>query len=315
MFVMSTVDDVGLDLALLRALDALIVERHVTRAALRLRMTQSAMSHALGRLRRAFSDPLFVRGPRGVVPTARATALGPEVRALLDRVDALTRPPGPFDPRVLERTFTFAGADFMELLLLPPLVRRLAKGAPGVTLASRPIVADPEPGLESGALDAAVGVFATPSPRLVMRKLFDETFVCLLRRGHPALARALTIERFAALPHVLVSPRGSGGGAVDDALAAHGLVRRVTVRTATFLAAPLLVEQTDCIATVPSRVAHRMARGRPLVLVPTPLPVGGFAVSLLFHERSRSDPGHAWLREQIGEAAETLATPRKKRAR
>jgi DNA-binding transcriptional LysR family regulator len=315
MFVMSTVDEAGVDLALLRALDALIVERHVTRAAQRLRIGQSAMSHALGRLRRAFGDPLFVRGPRGVVPTARATSLGPEVRALLERADALVRKPGPFDPHALERTFALAGADFMEILLLPPLVRRLAKEAPGVTLASRPIVADPEQALESGALDAAIGVFRSPPSRLVMRKLFDETFVCLLRRGHPALANPLTIERFAALPHVLISPRGSGGGAVDDALGAHGLARRVAVRTATFLAAPLLVEQTDCIATVPARVAHRMARGRPIVVVPTPMPIDGFAVSLLFHERSRTEPAHAWLRDEIVRVSETLAAARKTRAR
>lgn len=235
--------------------------------------------------------------------TDRARALGPEVTALLQRIDALTARPGPFDPAALVRTFTLAGADFMEILLLPPLVRRLMRAAPGVDLASRPIASDPEAGLESGTLDMAIGVFTTPSPRLVSRKLFDETFVCMVRRGHPVLRGPLTIERFAALAHVLISPRGTGGGAVDDVLAKHGLRRRIAVRTATFLAAPLLVERTDCIVTVPARVAAAMARGRPLVLLPPPMRLPGFTVSMLFHERSRSDPAHAWLRGQIGEVA------------
>jgi DNA-binding transcriptional LysR family regulator len=312
MVAMSENDGEGLDLTLLRTFDALLAEHHVTRAAQRLRITQSAASHGLARLRRAFGDPLFVRGPRGVVPTERAVALGPEVRALLARVEALTRSPGPFDPRALERTFTMAGADFMEILVLPPLVRRLAKEAPRVGLASRPIVADPEPGLESGALDAAIGVFRALSPRLVQRKLFDERFVCMLRRGHPALRKPLTLERFAALEHVLVSPRGSGGGAVDDALAERGLVRRIAVRTASFLAAPLVVESTDLVVTLPSRVAEVMARGRPLVLVPPPTKLEGFAVSLVFHERSKGDVAHAWLRERIADVAASLIASKKR---
>lgn len=313
---MNHVDDaLGLDVPLLRALDALLTERHVTRAAQRLRITQSAASHALARLRRAFGDPLFVRGPRGMVPTERAAALGPEVRALLERIDALTQPAGPFDPRALRRTFALAGADFMEMLLLPPLVRRLAVEAPGVDLASRPIGADPESALEAGALDVAVGVFARPSPRLVARKLFEERFVCMLRRGHPALKGGLTLERYAALPHVLISPRGTGGGIVDDALAARGLTRRIAVRTATFLAAPLLVADTDCVVTLPSRVAAEMARGRPVALVAPPVRVSGFTVSMLFHERSRSDAAHAWLRARLAEVGDAMRDPAKDDAR
>ncbi len=306
--VMSEIDGQGaLDLALLRAFDALLGERHVTRAARRLNITQSAASHALGRLRRVLGDPLFVRGPHGVVPTDRAIALGPEVRSLLDRVELLGRSPGPLDPRRLERTFTLGGADFMEILLLPPLVRRLTKEAPMVNLSSRPITSDSEPELESGALDMAIGVFRAPSARLVSRKLFEESFVCMLRRGHPALKGRMTVERFAALSHVLISPRGIGGGAVDDALAAHGLKRRVAIRTATFLAAPLLVAETDCVVTLPTRVAAVMARGRPLVLVPPPVRVAGFTVSMLFHERAKSDPAHAWLRARMIEAASALS--------
>jgi DNA-binding transcriptional LysR family regulator len=303
---MSNTDDVALDVPLLRALDALLAERHVTRAARRLGMTQSAASHALGRLRAVMGDPLFVRGPRGVVPTDRALALGPEVRALLDRIDALTHEGVPFDPARLDRTFVLGGADFAEVLLMPRLVRAIAARAPRVGFASRPIGTDVEGALESGTIDVALGVFPTAPPRLVRRKLFDETFVCMLRRGHPVLKRPLTPERFAALPHVLISPRGTGGGAVDDALAPLGLTRRIAVRTATFVAAPILVSETDCIVTLPLRMAQAMAKGRRLVLVPPPVRVPGFAVSMLFHERSRSEPAHTWLREEIVRTAEQI---------
>jgi DNA-binding transcriptional LysR family regulator len=308
MLVMNGVDDPAeLDLVLLRTFDALLAERHVTRAAARLRITQSAASHALGRLRRALGDPLFVRAPRGVVPTDRALELGPEIHALLARIEALKAPPGPFDAAQLRRTFTLAGADFMEILLLPGLVQKLVRVAPHVDLASRPIVAEPESGLELGTLDLAIGVFDRPPARLLSRKLFDERFVCMLRRGHPALREKLTVERYAALSHVLISPRGTGGGPVDDALATRGLRRRIAVRTATFLAAPSLVEGTDCVLTLPSRVASAMAVRRRVVLVPPPLPVGGFTVSMLFHERSKADPAHAFLRARIVEVADEIA--------
>ncbi|MFO0686386.1 MAG: LysR family transcriptional regulator [Sandaracinus sp.] len=303
---MSNIDDVALDVPLLRLFDALLAEGHVTRAAQRLRLTQSAASHGLARLRRSLGDPLFVRGPRGVVPTDRARAIGPEVRRLLDGVEALARPAGPFDPKTLARTFVLGGADYMEILLLPELLRRIAREAPEVDLASRPIAADPEAGLESGTLDLAIGVFPKPAPRLVARKLFEERFVCMLRRGHPALKEPLTIERFAALPHVLISPRGSGGGVVDEALAAHRLKRRIAVRTSTFLAAPLIASQSDCVVTLPARIAAVMSRGRKVVLVPPPLRVPGFTVGMLFHERSRADLAHAWLRAHVAAAAEAL---------
>ncbi len=307
--VMSTIDDTTLDLPLLRLFDALLVEGHVTRAAQRLRLTQSAASHGLARLRRLLGDPLFVRGPRGVVPTDRARVLGPEVRRLLEGVAAITRPAGPFDPGTLVRTFALGGADYMEILLLPQLLRQIAREAKEVDLASRPILADPEAGLESGNLDLAIGVFAKPAPRLVARKLFDERFVCMLRRGHPALRAPLTIERYAALPHLLISPRGTGGGVVDDALAAHRLKRRIAVRTSTFLAAPLIASQSDCVVTLPERIAAVMSRGRKVVLVPPPLRVPGFTVTMLFHERSRADPAHAWLRAHVARAAEAVGEP------
>ena len=247
------------------------------------------------------------------MPTDRALALGPEVSALLGRVDALGKRPGPFDPAALERTFSFGGADYMEILFLPQLVRRLAREAPRVDIASRVVQGDPEAALESGAIDLAFGVFGELSPRLVRRKLFEERFVCMLRKGHPALREPLTVERYAALPHVLISPRGSGPGAVDTALAKQRMHRRIAVRTSTFLAAPQIVEGTDCVVTMPALIAEVMSRGRAVVLVPPPLRVPGFTLSMAFHERSRSDPAHAWLRARMVEIGEAVMKDAKAR--
>ncbi len=304
---MTSIDGAAkVDLPLLLAFRALSEERHVTRAAARLGMTQSATSHALGRLRVVFGDPLFVRGPRGVVPTERALALQDPVREILARVEHLTAPSGPFDPKQLKRRFVIGGADFAEMLFLPRLVRMLRKSAPGVDLAFRPTGTLLEEDLARERFDMAIGVFRDPPPRLVGKKLFEESFVCMLRKGHSALSAPFDVKAWAAMMHVLVSPRGEGGGVVDDMLERRRLSRRIMVRTATFLTAPLLVEASDCVTTLPRRVAETMAKGRAVVLVPPPIPIPGFAVTLAFHERSRSDPAHAWFRERIAEVARAI---------
>jgi DNA-binding transcriptional LysR family regulator len=301
--VMNGIDDVSLDVSLLRTLVALLEERHVTRAAARLGLTQSATSHGLGRLRRALGDPLFVRAPRGIIPTDRALALGPRAIRLLEDIDALRAPAGPFDARSLKRTFVLGGADFSELVLLPKLARLLVREAPDVDLVFRPSFAAMADELERGSLDMVLGPASQAAPRLVKKKLFEEQFVCVFRRGHPALASPLTPERFAALRHVLVSPGGGPSGVVDDVLAARGLTRRIVVRTATFVTAPMVVAETDFVTTMPLRVARAMIRGRPLVLVPPPMKVPGFTMAIIFHERSKADPAHAWLRAKLTQIA------------
>ncbi len=296
----------GVDLSLLRVFRALFETHHVTQAAHRLEITQSATSHALARLRRVFSDPLFVRAPRGVVPTARALELGPEVISILQRIETLRAPTGPFDPGRLSRRFVIGGADVVEVVFLPKLIPLLQGSAAGVDLAFRPTGANVVEQMELGKHDLAIGVFADPPPRLIVKKLFDEEFVCLLRKGHPALAKTMSVETWASLMHVFVSPSGEGEGVVDEMLAKRKLRRRVLVRTPTFLTAPLLVESSDCVTTVPRRVAEAMSKGRALVIVPPPIKLPGFSMTMAFHERSRSDPAHAWLRDRIAEVAKRI---------
>ncbi|MEZ4399844.1 MAG: LysR family transcriptional regulator [Kofleriaceae bacterium] len=295
---------IGLDLNLLRVLDVLLAERHVTRAATRLGMTQSAASHALARLRRQFDDPLLVRGERGrLVLTARAETLAPVISRLLGELVAAWRAPG-FAPATATRTFHLAASDMAELVLLPALVGRVARLAPGVELFVRPVPEDVAAALASGAVDAVLAPVRARDARALTsdchyRTLFDETFTCAMRRGHPASRGRLTVARFCQLDHLLVAPRGTAGGFVDDALAALGRRRRVAVTVPHFTVAPAIVAASDLVVTLATRVVAALGPAHGLVTRPPPLAVPGFAMHLIWHARAHADLGQRWLREQL----------------
>lgn len=291
-----------LDLDLLRVFDHLHRERHLTRAARLVGLSQPAMSRALARLREVFGDPLFVRTPRGMLPTTRAEELAPEVRELLRRASALVRPAA-LEPQTLERDFVVAGVDFLEADLLPRLVRLLAEEAPRATLTSRPLGPDASDALASGRADLAIGVRTTLPADAMTTHLFDDGFVCVVREGHPSVGRTLSLARFVALSHLLISPRGEPGSPVDTALAALGKSRRIAVRTHTFLSAPLVVAQTDLVLTGPRRVLVPMAAALGLRLLPPPVELRTFAVHMAWHPRVQHDPAHAWLRGLVKRAA------------
>ena len=306
-YIMRGVHDelAGLDLNLVLALDALLGERHVTRAAARLGVSQSAASHALARLRELLGDPLLVRGPRGAMqPTPRALALAPLVgRALADLAAAL-RPPEPFAPATARRTFHLGAGDYAELVLLPRLAARLAAAAPGIDLFIRAVPDDIPAAIAQGDLDAVIAPARrrdVAGPGTYQRLLFEETFVCAVRAGHPAIRSRLTLDRYCALDHLLIAPRGTSGGLVDDALAALGKQRRVALAVPHFLIVPHVVASTDLIVTIASRIAaafresHRLATLRP----PAELGLSGFPMHLIWHERSHADDAQRWLRDQI----------------
>ncbi len=300
-----------LDLDLLRVFDHLHRERHLTRAARLLGLSQPAVSRALTRLRDALGDPLFVRAPRGIVPTPRADALAAEVREILRRTTALTQP-AELDPAVLERTFVLASVDLVEADLLPRLAALLAKEAPRVAITSRPIGVDASEALSTGRVDLAIGVRSNVPPDAMSTQLFEDDFVCVVRRGHPAMKKKLTLEQFASLSHVLISPAGTPGSVVDEALAKHGLTRRIAVRTHTFLAAPRVVAATDHVLTGPRRVLTAMARVDGLQLFAPPVALRGFAVLMAWHPRVQIDPVHVWLRGVVKRAA---VSPQARRTR
>jgi DNA-binding transcriptional LysR family regulator len=293
------------DLNLLRAFDALWVERNVTRAARRVGLTQSALSHALGRLREQLDDPLFRPSPTGMVPTARAQALARPVGEALRLFGRAVARPEAFDPRALERTFTLATSDYGELVFLPRLVARLEREAPGVSLVVRPHELHLERELVSGAHDLVLTPARSAAPGIREEVLLDERFVCVLRKGHPLAKKRLTLARFLALRHVLIAPLNVGEAPVDATLRAIGRTRRVTVRVPHFLSAPMVVAGSDHVITLPARVVAALGASRFAVHAP-PVPVGGFSVRQLWHERNDADPGHQWLRRVVAEVASVV---------
>ncbi|GAN76202.1 transcriptional regulator LysR [Acidisphaera rubrifaciens HS-AP3] len=285
-----------LDLGLLLALDALLQDTNVTRAAARLGISQSALSGRLGRLRELFGDPLFVpaSGGRGVVATPLADALA-QLRRLIE-------PTHGFDPARSRRTFVIAVYENPATVFAPALVAHLAAAAPGARIAFVAPGADTAERLERGGVDLLLGA-DRGREGLICRKLLDSDYATAQRRGHPRGTGPLDLDAFCALDHVLISADGGGfAGVVDDALASLGRSRRVVVSTQSYALAPLIVAGSDCIGTMPRRVLQRFAAGLDLFAPPLALPSA--RLYAFWHPRSHADPGHAWLRERLYEAAE-----------
>ncbi len=294
--------DVAPELEILRCFIHLHRERHLTRAARHAGLSQPAMSRALGRMRDVFGDRLFVRTPRGMLPTPRAEALAPEVAAVLAAADALVQPAS-FDPARLERTFAIATPDMLEADLVPRLIETLAREAPGVTIATRPATPPSSDALASGRIDLLVGVRASVPNDAVAARLFDDGFLCAVRRRHPRVGKRLTLARFLELPHLQIAPRGDPGGVVDSALDALGMSRRIVARTHGFLSAPAIVASSDLILTAPTRVLRPLAGPFRLRLLAPPLELPRFTIWQAWHPRVHDDPAHAWFRGKIAEAA------------
>lgn len=245
----------NLDLNLLKALDALLDERSVTRAAARLALTQPAVSGMLTRLRDAFNDPLFIRAPHGMVPTLRAQALAAPVKQLLTDAETLLQPVV-FDPLEADFTWTIAATDYALKAVIVPFIAALKPMAPGIRV--RIIPESPATLLaqtERGEVDIALLTPHDTPPELHSRALYQEEYVCLLREDHPQANQPLTLDRFCALEHVLVSWQGdSFRGVTDDALAALGRTRRVGLSVSSFLVLPEVLAVSEMIAVVPRRL-------------------------------------------------------------
>jgi len=292
----------AVDLNLVLALDALLAERHVTRAATRLGISQSAASHALGRLRALFADPLLVRGPRGtMIPTPRAELLAPALHRVLVDLEGVLRGGPAFEPATARRTFRIGASDYVELVLLPRLLERLGRVAPGIDVWVHTFADHGDDALAAGVLDVVLG-----PPRGTARSagsyekvLFDETFTCIVRAAHPLADARMTLARYCAAPHLLVAPRGTPGSVVDDALAAVGRSRRIAAAIPHFLVVPYVIAGTDLVATLASRVAAMFSETLALVCMPPPLAIPKFQIALAWHERNHHDAPHRWFREQL----------------
>lgn len=287
----------------LHALDALLQARSVTRAAERLGLTQSAVSHSLRQLREVLEDPLFVRAGDGLEPTPRAAQMREPLRQALHHIGSVLASGAGWEPATGRRAFLIAMGDLHMLTLLPPLLTRLRAEAPGVDLDVRP---PPEGRPELGVLQGADLAVAVRSPQVTGvrgRTLFEESFACMVRADHPAVGEVLDLETFLRLDHALMSPQGGGPTVVDTALAAIGRSRRVMLKIGYFLAAPLIVAESDLILTAPRSLADRFAGMAPIRVLPPPLALPPFAVRMLWPERLQEDAGHRWLRELVAEVA------------
>jgi len=292
------------DLNLLVALDALLEERSVSRAAVRLGLSQPAMSRALGRLRKAFGDQLLVRGQSGYVPTTRAEALIAPVRRVLRESRALLEP-GSFDAATARLQFRVVTNDYCALVLLPRLVNAIRAQAPGIDIEVGRTDPNSLDQLANGEADLVLG-HLPPAARTghLVQLLFEDPFVCVLRKDHPALTgKKLTLKNYCSHPHCAADVDGSLTGEVDAALTALGESRRVAFRTPHFLAALFVVAGSDLIQTAPRSLAEELAPVTGLALVDLPLRIAPASVGQIWHERHQTDPAHAWLRAQVKQNA------------
>jgi len=291
-----------MDINLLVALDALLSEGSVSRAAQAMNISQPAMSQTLGRLRDAFDDPLLIRAGRGMVPSALAESLELPLRGLLAQLEVLVSERGRFEPGTSRRTFRISCLDHYSGLHLPGLMQGLERVAPHVDVVATPLGYDGlAERLQRGDIDLGIGVFLD-SADLFQAKLHDEEFACILRAGHPAL-EDWGPESFVRYPHGLISTTGRGKGAVDRVLEPLGLARRVGLRVPHFMATGPVAQSSDLIFTVARRLAAWLTATYDVVLRPPPVELPGYTIAMRWHRRVHDDPAHRWFRDQVRQSA------------
>jgi len=295
----------AVDLNLLVAFDALLAERSVTRAGQRIGLSQPALSKALSRLREIFDDPLFERRDGVMQPTAQAIALGKPVKRALDEIQSALAPRD-FDPGKARATVTIGSLDFYDLVMLPPLMARLRRDAPGIDIAvKRTDRLRVHQHFANNEIDFAIIPVSESITDLHADPLFSETAVTLVAAHNP-LAQDLTVERFAEAGHVTVAVEGQGIGWIDSLLAARGLKRRIVLTLPNFAIVPFVVGTSDLISTLPQRLAARLADTARIVAVPPPLPAPSVTIHLAWHPRSAVSPLHRWMRAAIKDVAGTI---------
>ncbi len=286
------------DLNLLVTLDVLLAEGNVARAAERLRLSPSAMSRALARLREATGDPLLVRAGRGLVPTPRALELRAKTAQLVEDAEAVLRPAEALDLQRLQRTFTLRNREGFVENFGPALIARVGAEAPGVRLC---FVAKPDKDskpLRDGTVDLETGVVGdTTGPEIRAQALFRDRFVGVVHQGHALAQGHITPQRFAAGRHIVVARRARGTTPLDEALQALGLERDVATTVGSFSEALALARGSDLVACVPERYTATLRTE--LFSFALPVQLADMTISLLWHPRLHADPAHRWLRECV----------------
>jgi LysR family transcriptional regulator, transcriptional activator of nodD3 and syrA len=295
----------AVDLNLLVAFDALLSERNVTRAARRIGLSQPALSKALHRLREIFDDPLFERRGGVMQPTEIALKLGRPVRRALNEIQSALAPRD-FDPGKVRGIITIGSLDFYDLALMPAVLARITREAPGlelVVLRSDRLLVHKQ--FANNEIEFSLMPISDGVTELHSEPLFTEKPVTLMREDHP-LANNLTIEAFAGAGHVSVAVEGQGASWIDVALAARGLQRRIILTLPNFASAPFIIGATDLISTLPERLIVRLGEPAGVIAVPPPLPARALTIHLGWHPRSSASPLHIWLRGVFKSVAATI---------
>lgn len=286
-----------------------MAERSVSRAATRLNLTQSAMSHALTRLRRLFDDPLLLKGPAGMMPTVRAEELRGRVHELLANADQLIQKPAPFNPLTANLKFSVMSAEYVEYLLTPPLIKYLKREAPGVDVEFR--AADRERALgwfQRAEIDFRLGWWPQAPQTLRFKLLFRDEMVCIARKKHSVINRKLMLDDYTQAEHVrLQTPRtGVSTHAIDRAVSVLHRKLRVTLRVQNALSLCNAVAGSDLLATVPKRLAHTLATKFPIQVLALPLSVPDARMAIYWHERTHKQPEHRWFRDALVDITKSL---------
>ncbi len=297
-----------LDLNLLQALEALLAERNVTRAAVRLHTTQPALSAQLARLRRMFDDPLFIPSSRGMTPTPRALEIEERLSDLMNGLRTVVSP-SRFDPATSSETISFAATDATQFLLAP-LVRQLHAMAPNLRVAARPVQRLSKPEIDkllaTGQLDMVIGTPAVLPDDLRARVVNTEGYRCVMRKEHPFRKAVMTVDDFCGFEHLFVSPFGGDfRGDVDTALESMDKSRRVIVSVPSVLVATRILETSNFVGVFSESLARREAHI--LRSYPLPLDIGKLQLVLAWHERTHVNPAHQWFRERIVDAMKLVA--------
>jgi LysR family transcriptional regulator, nod-box dependent transcriptional activator len=298
----------GVDLNLLVTLDALLAERSVTRAATRIGLSQPGMSNALARLRKLFDDPLLVREGLNLVPTPRALALAAPVREALALIQGAMDDRSTFDPATGHCNVTVSCSDYSILMLIGPLVRRLAAEAPGVTIQAVPRDSEPARLLRDGEVDLVIEPSEImPGVALPASRLFEDRWLCCVSAGNSRVGETIDIDTFLGLGHVVYSMgRGKPISLVDQYLTRSGLPRRIEFTLESFLLTPALLQGTDLITLVLARAGGHLKRTADVRFLEPPLALPPITETLFWHPRHTADPAHAWIRARIGEIAADL---------
>lgn len=292
----------NVDFNLLKALNALLEERNVTKAAQRLSVTQPAMSAMLVRLRESFKDPLFVRVQHGIQPTERALSLIQPVQNVLSEINAMLQPPE-FDPTTTEMKLSIASTDYGLTAIATPFIAQLKQLAPSVKVALLSVQeGNIYTQLEQGKLDIALISSNRITHELHITSLYTEHYVCVMRADHPLAKEPLTLDNFCRLEYAMMSYEGGQfSGVADVALAKLGRKRKVSLSVINFLLLPDILRSTDLAALIPSRLSSGLEG---LVCKPLPLEVEGFTIQMAWHERTHQDIAYQWMRKLLLDTVE-----------